>query len=355
MRDQPLYQSHPTPLTVLWSDLWNHAAASQRVLVGTPGSLLERQNASGFRYYARQFYDADRRKREQYVAGPVGDEVADAAAEALRLQIQETQAVVADTRLLGRSGFQVADSRTWSTVAALQNHGIFRAGGVLVGSHAFGVLLNQMGVRAPAYTTEDVDLARGEALAFDEPPGASLLEMLRTSGIEFVEVPPMCHHDPATRRKERGRSRCHVDLLVPSPDDSFPLVALPELNAFAQGLPWLRYLLGGSQESVLLAREGCCLVRVPVPERFAVHKLVVSQLRAERSVKSSKDVFQAAVLLAALAENHPGAIEEAIAGLPVSCRTALRTAVAVVTPLLEPRHPAALEALEGGRAEPADA
>ena len=65
-----------------------------------------------------------------------------------------------------------------------------------------------------------------------------------------------------------------------------------------------------------MAREGCCAVRVPLPERFAVHKLIVSRLRVERGTKSDKDVMQAAVLAAALAESHSGAIEAAVAALP---------------------------------------
>ena len=64
------------------------------------------------------------------------------------------------------------------------------------------------------------------------------------------------------------------------------------------------------------------MVRVPLPERYAVHKLMVSQLRTDRGGKSEKDLFQAAVLLAVLGEKHPGAIADALrrvtaAGIPI--------------------------------------
>jgi len=39
MRPRPLYTLHPTPLAVLYSDLENHAAVTQEVLIGTPGIL----------------------------------------------------------------------------------------------------------------------------------------------------------------------------------------------------------------------------------------------------------------------------------------------------------------------------
>jgi hypothetical protein len=68
------------------------------------------------------------------------------------------------------------------------------------------------------------------------------------------------------------------------------------------------------------ARALACSVRVPLPERFAVHKLVVSRIRSGREAKSNKDVLQACVLMAALAERHPGAIESAVAQLPRKAR-----------------------------------
>jgi hypothetical protein len=138
----------------------------------------------------------------------------------------------------------------------------------------------------------------------------------RESGIEFVAAPRLERGTPSTSFKQRGRSHFHVDLLVPSASETFPVVPIPELKAHATGLPYLDYLLAESQPGMLMAREGCCAVRVPLPERFAVHKLVVSRLRDERSVKSEKDVHQAAVLAAVLGENHSGALEDAVAALP---------------------------------------
>lgn len=344
---RPLYTLHPRPLTTLYGDLENHAAAQAELLLGTPGSLLERQNAAGFRFYARQFYDGEGNKREQYVAGPVGDAAADVAAEQVRARIADANEALRDARLLGREGFQLVDARAFVTLASLHNHGLFRAGAVLVGSHALGALLNRMGVRAAAYSTEDVDLARGQALAFSKRPDASLLDMLRDSGLAFVPVPAMDVRDAPTSWKQKGRGRFHVDLLVPSPDRSFPIVPVPELKAHATGLPYLRYLLGQTQTSIVLSRMGCCLVRLPTPERFAVHKLVVSQLRVGHDAKSEKDRYQAAVVVAALAEGHPGALDSAIDDLPAGARRYLAAAIAQVRPHLAPPHPRAWAALNG--------
>jgi hypothetical protein len=344
-RRPPLFTPHRRSLTVLYADLENHALSQGEVFVGTAGSVIERKNASGFRFYAHQFYDGEGRKRERYLAGPVGDPKADATAAGLRERIKELKEIVPSLRLLGREGFNLVDARTYATLASLHNRGVFGAGGMLIGSHAYGLLLNRLGVRATPYATEDIDIARREALAFEKQPEQGLLEMLKDSGIPFVEVPSLNRKKPPTSFKQRGRSRFHVDLLVPSANEDFPVVPVPELRAHATGLPYLHYLLAESQTAMLMAREGCCPVRVPLPERFAVHKLIVSRLRTGREAKSGKDVFQACVLCAALAESHPGAIESALAQVPRRARKYLAAAVTAARRLLEPAHARAWEEL----------
>jgi hypothetical protein len=134
--------------------------------------------------------------------------------------------------------------------------------------------------------------------------------------------------------------------LVPSANETFPTVAVPELKAHATALPYLKYLLTEHQTSVLLAREGCCAVRVPLPERFAVHKLVVSQLRTGRAAKSTKDIEQASVLCAALANLHPGAIEDAVECLSKKMLKHFRKALRSAQPLLESAAPQAWAELQ---------
>jgi hypothetical protein len=186
----------------------------------------------------------------------------------------------------------------------------------LIGYHAYGALLNARGVKAVPYATEDVDIARREALALPGIP--AFLEMLRATGIEFFEVPSLKRGGAATPFAEPGGSRLRVDLLVPSTNDEYPTIPVPELKAHAKGLPYLAYLLGPSQEVPVLSTHGSVMVRVPVPERYALHKLIVSQLRSKTSSKPEKDIRQAATLIDALAERFPGAIEDAPTALPKS-------------------------------------
>src|SRR6266545_2351812 len=200
----PLFTPHARALTVLLGDVENHARSHREVFVGTAGSVIERHNASGFAFYARQFYDADGKKRERYLAGPVGSKDAEATAEEMRTRIRDVKDLVPSLRMLAREGFSVVDRKTYATIASLHNHGVFTAGATLIGSHAYGVLLNHLGVRAAPYTTLDIDIARREALALEHVPDRGFLEMLRDSGIEFVEVPQLDRKQPSTSFKERG-------------------------------------------------------------------------------------------------------------------------------------------------------
>ncbi len=340
-----MYAPHGSSLATLYGDVENYARGIDIAFPGTAGSVLERRNAGGFRFYARQFYDGAGKKREQYLAGPVDDPQAMKRADETRRKIEELKQVVPHLRLLGREGFNLVDPKTYATLASLHNNGLFHAGAVLVGSHAYGALLNQLGARAAPYATQDVDIARPTRVAFAKLPGKSFLETLRESGIAFFEIPQLNKRKPGTSFKEPGRSFFQVDLLVPSSSNEVRTVPVPELKAHATALPHLAYLLGESQDCVVLAREGCCGVRVPVPERFALHKLIVSQLRKRRAQKSEKDISQASVLLAILAERHPGSIETAAKQLPKSTLKHVKVASVMARRQLG-AHPRAIEILD---------
>lgn len=337
-----LYTSHERPLTVLFSDIAHVTSQLSEVFVGTPGSVIERTNAKGVRFYVHQYYDGERKQRERYLAGPVGQVTAETAADRLRDRIAEANDLVPSLRMLGREGYNLADPRTYATVATLTNHGVFEAGGILVGSHAYGILLNQLGARASAYQTHDIDIARAERLAFNQQPTTEFLAMVRESGIDFVPVPGLRRGEAPTSFKKKGKARFQIELLVPSQGDDYATVAIPELGVHATALPYLGYLLTDPQSGPLLSRVGACPVRLPLPERFATHKLIVSQLRANRD-KTPKDIHQACALAARLAETHPGALADSVAAVPPSARSFLRKGYEAARPIVEASAPLAAQ------------
>jgi hypothetical protein len=290
-----------------------------------------------------RYLDAAGRRVETY-DGKGDDPEVGARVEALRGRILSAAAAIRQVRILARAGFAPVDRKAYSTLASLYNHGVFRAGALLIGSHAFGALINALGVKAVAYSTEDVDIARREALALSDVP--PFIEMLRATGIEYLEVPRVERRAPATSFAERGGSRLRVDLLVPSDGDDYPTVAVPELKAHAKGLPYLAYLLGVSQEVPILSPHGVVLVRVPVPERYAIHKLIVAQQRGKTDARPEKDLRQAAVLIEALVERFPGAVEDALAAAPKSATRFIKQSREALRRHLPASAAAAWDALE---------
>src|SRR5439155_1591123 len=90
---------------------------------------------------------------------------------------------------------------------AFSDAGVFDAGTVLVGTHAFGVLGNMLGVHWSSgnLRTHDVDLAAVSLLAASgggaDAPGA--LERL---SMGFLPVPGLDHRHPSTSFKVRGQA-----------------------------------------------------------------------------------------------------------------------------------------------------
>jgi hypothetical protein len=315
---------HERALNLLFAECCSAATEQESVFLGAPGTVSERTNANGTRYWVHRFFDAVRKPREVYL-GKVDDSEVTEQVDALRARIAGANASISRVKILARAGFAAVDRKTHATLASLANHGLFRAGAILVGSHAYGALLNSLGMRAVPYATEDVDIARQAALALVGLP--PFIDMLRETGIEFFAVPQLERGAPPSSFAERGGSLLRVDLLVPSPDDSYPLVPVPELHAHASGLPYLAYLLGESQQVAALSPHGVVNVCVPTPERFAIHKLVVSQLRDAVRSKADKDLRQAATLIDAVSALFPGAIEEALSATPLSARRHVVAAV----------------------------
>lgn len=340
----PLYRRHSLGLAAIHADLENHAAAQPEVLTGTPGSVIVRRNASGTSFYVRQHYDALRTKRDRYLAGPVGSAEADALAERWRERIAEANDVIRSSKMLLREGYLGLEPKPFAAISPLVDHGLFRAGAVLVGSHAFGAIANKLGIRVSAFPTEDIDIARPQPLKLAVAPPDGFLGLLKTSGIAFVAVPEFDPRTPSTKFKEAGRSRFQVDLLAPAAGREVSIREVPELDAHATALPHLGYLTALSQPGIVISHHGVAAVRIPLPERFAIHKLAVSELRTGRSAKSAKDLRQAAILLAASAELFPGSVSEAWGALTPGARRPSKAGLAKALSMLSV-HPKALEEL----------
>lgn len=192
----------------------------------------------------------------------------------------------------------------------LERAGIFLAGGILVGTPAFRCMGAMLGVSWHGqFATRDVDIAARPNLPV--AIGQQTIELksvLEDSGMGFVEIPALSPKQPSTSFKMRG-GEFRVELLTPATGkaDKGP-IEIPFLNARAEPLRYLEYLLDETQPAVVPFDIGV-LVNVPDPARFALHKLVISQRRPTAfAAKAAKDIDQAKQLLEALIEARPGAL-----------------------------------------------
>lgn len=280
-----------------------------------PGSVIRKTLKSrDYLYY--QYRDLDGHTRQSYL----GADDAGIQQLAERL-VARTGTRQADTQRMEElraafvgAGGNVMEHAPMRVLGAFVNAGTLQPGhghGVLIGTHAFNVIGNLVGVRwATQMQTQDIDLA-GEAdidIAIIRPslPAEDVLSQLEMG---FIPVPTLDPRSPSTSFRVRGQEM-RVDLLTPlrGKPDTTP-VYVPALNGMAQPLRFLDYLLVSPVPALAVGRRAITLLNVPLPERFALHKLLVSESRGSVFAnKAQKDRLQAMQLLEVLINEAPDGI-----------------------------------------------
>jgi hypothetical protein len=184
-------------------------------------------------------------------------------------------------------------------VKRLADYGFFRAGGVLIGTHAFIAYGNLLGVRwTHGSSTLDVDFARaGKNVSIALPAD---LRIDVHGALESLEMGllPLTEFDGGAGAQYRnpGDQELRLDF-VTSATRKGKAVVMPELNLALEPLKFMEFSLEGTTQGCIFGSAGACTVNLPAPERYAVHKLIVYGERpaAERP-KSRKDILQSASL-----------------------------------------------------------
>lgn len=215
--------------------------------------------------------------------------------------------------MLASSGLATTSSGVSRVLRALGEAGVFRLGGVLVGTHAFSLLGNMLGVQWPPGTwrTEDVDVAARVEIATPLLT-ADVPETLASLRMGFVPVPAFDPRHASTSFKVRGK-QLRVDLLTPGSDRDTAPIPIPRFRTAAAPIKHLSLVMDDAVPAAAV-NGGAVLVMVPTPARYALHKLLVSQTRSlVQQTKARKDLWQAALLLEVLVEDRPDDVEQACA------------------------------------------
>jgi hypothetical protein len=236
--------------------------------------------------------------------GPVTDkQISDRVAkfQDLKNDFDQRRQIV---RSLIAAGLLATDYVSGEVVAALCRAGFFRLRGVLIGTTAYQCYSGVLGVVLPnaAIRTQDADFAQFFAIAnMIDDAIPSILDVLRNVDPTFGPVPHITGGLAATAFANRDRYK--VEFLTPNrgSDDytgkPAPMGALG--GASAEPLRFLDFLIRNPIKSVVL-HEAAVPVTIPTPERYAIHKLIVSERRHADSSKIDKDVIQVASLIDAM-------------------------------------------------------
>ncbi len=251
--------------------------------------------------------------------GPDSDEVQSRIGE-LRDLKRVRKDRVDIVRALRHARINGPDRFSGQILSKLSAVGFFRLRAVVVGSCAFQTYEPILGARFQntIAQTGDLDLAQFHSISISvqDQVEDDFLDLLRDVDSRFRAV-PYTFDQSKTMRYVIGagsQEEFSVDLLCPyvGPNRSSRVTTLPALQGDAQLLRYLDFLIYDEINAVALHDIGVP-INVPAPERYAVHKLIVSTMRvdtANSQAKARKDVAQAQALIEVLLEDRPSSLQD---------------------------------------------
>jgi hypothetical protein len=283
----------------------------QRSIADLPGSFVQK-TIKGMTYWYYQYKLPGNVPKQIYI-GPQEDEqtmdIIRAHANPVVKQLQKNLSDLCDSALsLGCHGIIPKHAKVLERLAL---HGFFRAGGILVGTHAYLSYQNRFGIHwTGGGTTVDLDFAHaGKNLSIALNPdlkidGHSAIETLKMG---FIPA------NSGTRYVKEDEPDFDLDFLTCLHRGGDAPLDVPQLNLTLQPLSFMEFPMQDPVVSVMVSRNGPIVVNVPRPERYALTKLMLHPQRLEgrQPEKANKDLLQAASLIDHLNQNQPDALNSA--------------------------------------------
>ncbi len=271
-------------------------------LAGLVGAFHKR-TLKGRKYWYFAYRDIDQKGRMAYV-GPDNERVRSLVERFEK--IREAKPLAPPARMAIAAGCTPAAPKHFRIIKRLAEYGFFRAGGILIGTHAFLALGNMLGVRwHDGAATLDVDFAHAGPnvsvalpadMHIDVHGALESLEMGLLPIAEFNGTTGAQYRNPADRE-------LRLDFVTSMTRTGKP-VSMPKLHLTLEPLKFMEFSLEQTTQGCLFANLGACVVNLPAPERYAIHKLIVHGERpVAEKVKATKDLLQAASLVNYFLEN----------------------------------------------------
>lgn len=267
------------------------------------------KTVSGKDYWYFQFRDLDGKSRHLYVGADSG------RIRALIGRSKEKQEwnITPHIRASVALGCEALPREQFRVIKKLSDYGFFKAGGILVGTHAFVAAGNALGVKwADAKMTQDIDFAHaGKRIAIALP---SNIEVDVHDAIESLEMGflPIKSFDGKLEASyiNPRQPDFRIDFLTARIRNNDTPITMPGLNIALQPLKFMEFSLGSPDQTVILSDSDAVVVNFPSPARMALHKLLVWGERKDRG-KAEKDLRQAMAMIAFFKDNRPFEIAEA--------------------------------------------
>lgn len=297
----PLSLSAQTAYAELQDQLRIQAIDRFRMLPGA----FHKQTQKGKPYIYYGYRDLDGTGRMAYV-GPEDNRVLELIKKHEAVKVGDTQSKVkAQAKAAEALGCAVTLTKHFRVVNRLEQYGFFGAGGILIGTHAFLAMGNMLGVRwLSSNLTMDVDFAhagKNVSIALGANVKISVHDALSSLEMGLLPITEFSGKTGAQYRNPQD-PELRLDFVTPQTRTGGPVI-LPELGLALECLKFMEYSLVDTTQAVILSKEGACIVNIPTPERYAVHKLIIYGERpiSDRS-KANKDLGQAAAIFKVLFE-----------------------------------------------------
>lgn len=301
-----LFKELPVGAQVAYSEAFeaSHHADLHRSVALLNGSFQSKE-IKGKPYWYFAYRDAiDGRVRQIYV-GPESGRVTALKARAAEAP-KDGLARLANAA--AAHGCATVVPKHFRIIRQLGDAGFFRAGGLVIGSHAFVALGNLLGVTWGQSThTQDIDFAHAgprSNISVALPADVDIDVRTAIQSLEMGFLPSLGFSGGALGTYvSQDEPDLRLDFLTPMGRDD-KIVEAPNLKVALQPLKFLEFLIEQPTQAALLSDQGAIVVNVPDPARFALHKMIVAGERpmSER-LKANKDLSQAAAVIACLLDH----------------------------------------------------
>jgi hypothetical protein len=250
----------------------------------------------------------DGSRRRQISLGRADDRAVQARAEAIQQAAAHAKGLRTTVSALKKAHIPAPSLPLGRVLEVIANAGLFKQGVVLVGTAAYQTYPCLVGAYLPssALMTNDADLLVSSFVARDEPQ--DLEKILQRADPTFKAH---MSRDDRLPKMFKAANNFQVDVLTQFGRGRRSPVLIDDLQCSAEALSFMEYLGEGTTEAVALYGAGI-LISVPMPARYAIHKLLIAQERRTQSAKRTKDLKQAKDLIDVLRETDSLSLEEAL-------------------------------------------